>query len=469
MSQIFFVPSSFYATVVVSFSCFLSSIVCELRLFDATITEMAEDKKSTDPTLVGFYEAMERTNVDKITNEILVGLSSDLSDSEDFDIESENENVEDRPWRPSHVVFGKSTIKQGQIESMKGKYFHDVSIVRARGEDTVPLLESDEVVVFRSFMKARLRFPLHKMLVDVLKTFEIYLHQITPEALIRVGVFVWAMRSQGLEPDARCFCNIHELSYQTKATRKEQYHNNFGCYSFVPRSEASYPVPTFRKRWPGSWMQERFYVKNDLSQREDMKGIIKRPIWSRFDIRRPATALGNDVQACHMAFNTVCTYIGTRDLVQEHIAYKIWPLASKWEMPKEAATGSSQGGLVYLKYTFQFKNQFDEPNDDWLDAIEATSDEIHGAYSKAEDEAMTTALGARGKKRLNRVFDVIRFVYPYYCYPARKQGRKRKTATTASTGASRSKKIKVLTRRPRPIETTDVPKLSERVETTPWP
>jgi hypothetical protein len=73
---------------------------------------------------------------------------------------------------------------------MKGKYFHDVSIVRAGGEDTGPLPESDEVVVFRSFMKARLHFPLHKMLVDVLKTFEIYLHQITPEALIKVGVFI---------------------------------------------------------------------------------------------------------------------------------------------------------------------------------------------------------------------------------------------------------------------------------------
>jgi hypothetical protein len=37
-------------------------------------------------------------------------------------------------------------------------------------------------------MKAGLRFPLHKMLVDVLKTFEIYLHQFTPDPLIRVGV-----------------------------------------------------------------------------------------------------------------------------------------------------------------------------------------------------------------------------------------------------------------------------------------
>jgi hypothetical protein len=151
---------------------------------------MAEDKKSADPTLAGFYEAMERTNVEKITNEILARLSGDSSDSESFDIESENENAKDRPWRPSHVVFGKSTIKQGQIEAMKGKYFHDVSIARAGGEDTVPLPESDEVVVFRSFMKAGLRFPLHKILVEVLKTFEIYLHQITPEALIRVGVFI---------------------------------------------------------------------------------------------------------------------------------------------------------------------------------------------------------------------------------------------------------------------------------------
>jgi hypothetical protein len=190
-------------------------------------------------------------------------------------------------------------------------------------------------------------------------------------------------------------------------------------------------------------------------------GIIQRPIWSRFGIRRLAPTLGNDVQACHAAFNTVCTYIGSRDLVQEHIAYRVWPLANGWEMPKEATAGSIQGGLVYLKYTSRYKSQFDEPNDDWLDVIEAISDELLGAYSKAEDDAMTTAFGARGKKRLNRVFDVIGFVYPDYCYPSRKQGKKRKAATLVTSSALKSKKVKVLTRRPRRIETVDVPKLIE--------
>jgi hypothetical protein len=145
----------------------------------------------------------------------------------------------------------------------------------------------------------------------------------------------------------------------------------------------------------------------------------------------------------------------------------VWPLANEWGMPKEAAAGSSQSGQVYLKYTFRFRNQFDEPNDDWLDAIEATSDELLGAYSRAEDEAMTAAFGARDKKRLNRVFDVIGFVYPDYCFPIQKQGRKRKVTASTSTGAPKTKKIKVLTCRPSRIEMVDVTKLIERAETTP--
>jgi hypothetical protein len=30
-------------------------------------------------------------------------------------------------------------------------------------------------------------------------------------------------------------------------------------------------MPTFQKRWPGAWMEEWFYVKNDLKARENIK------------------------------------------------------------------------------------------------------------------------------------------------------------------------------------------------------
>jgi hypothetical protein len=117
--------------------------------------------------------------------------------------------------------------------------------------------------------------------------------------------------------------------------------------------------------------------------------------------------------------------------------------------------------LVYLKYTFRYIDQFDEPNNDWLNCVEGTSDKLLGAYTRAEDDAITLAFGGRGKRRLNRVFDVIGFVYLDYCYPSQKQGKKRKAAASAISATLKGKKIKVLTHRPRYIETARVPKLTE--------
>jgi hypothetical protein len=318
--------------------------------------------------------------------------------------------------------------------------------------------------------------------VEVLKIFEICLHQITPEAIIRMGIFVWAVKSQGLEPNAKSFCSMHELLYETKPWGKEQYHNNFGCYSFGARSGSSCPVPTFRKRWPGDWMKEWFYVKNDLKTREDIKDIIMRPIWQRFGLRKPKVDIDEAAKECQRAFGVVCSFIGTRDLIQEHIAFKVWPLVEKWEMPKETISKPNEGGLVRLKYTFRYRDKFVEPDDDWLKCIEATSDELLGPYSKAEDTALSAAFGGQKKKRLNRVFDVIGFVYPDYRYPT--HGQKRKDTTSVkeiasaapSEPAPKRKKMKVLTHRPRYIEPATVPEFvgetssaTEAKEPTPLP
>jgi hypothetical protein len=213
-----------------------------------------EEKKVADPFNAGLYESMAKTNTKKITKEIMEDLSEDCDDSDDFDVESGDEDSEDRSWRPSHTIFGKSTIKQSHVDAMRGRYFRDMSIVRVGGDSTAPAPEKNEVVIYKSFLKAGLRFPLSRFLVEVLKIFQFFLHQITLEAIIRMGIFVWAVRSQGLEPSAKCFCNMHELLYEMKASSKEQYHNNFGCYGFIARPNASYPVPTFRKRWSGAWM-----------------------------------------------------------------------------------------------------------------------------------------------------------------------------------------------------------------------
>jgi hypothetical protein len=183
--------------------------------------KLFEEKKVVNPYIVGFIESMAKTNTEKITKEILEGLSEDTGDSDSYDVESGGEVSEDQPWRPSHSIFGKSTIKQSHLENMRGGYFWDMSIVRAGGDNNVPTPKENEVVIYRSFFKAGLQFPLSRLLVEVLKTYQIFLHQLAPKAVLRMGVFVWVVRSQGIEPSAKCFCSMHELLYETKAMGKE--------------------------------------------------------------------------------------------------------------------------------------------------------------------------------------------------------------------------------------------------------
>jgi hypothetical protein len=57
---------------------------------------------------------------------------------------------------------------------------------------------------------------------------------------------------------------------------------------------------------------------------------------------------------------------------------------------------------VNLKYSYKFRNQFEEPCDEWLDGI-TKCNEILRNYVKKEYEALMVTIGARGKRRLNRI------------------------------------------------------------------
>ena len=111
-------------------------------------TKLFEEKKVADSYIAGFIESMAKTNTKKITKEILECLSEDTGESDSYDVESVDEDSEDWPWLPSHAVFGKSTIKQSHLENMRGRYFWDMSIVRAGGDNNVPAPEENEVVIY---------------------------------------------------------------------------------------------------------------------------------------------------------------------------------------------------------------------------------------------------------------------------------------------------------------------------------
>jgi hypothetical protein len=67
---------------------------------------MSQDNKAVTETKLslseeknlGFLESIAKTNTEKITMEILEGLSEDTGESDSYDIESGGEDSEDRPW-----------------------------------------------------------------------------------------------------------------------------------------------------------------------------------------------------------------------------------------------------------------------------------------------------------------------------------------------------------------------------------
>jgi hypothetical protein len=155
------------------------------------------------------------------------------------DNESEEDNCILSPTKPSHIEFGKSTVTEDDMVVMrKLSYFEEdeSKLVWFAGEEIVSEPKEDEVVVFKSFFRAGLRFPLNDMIGEVLMNFGIYLHQLTPNAIVRLSVFIWALRSQGMDANVEAFCRVHELHYQTKA-RADGLHKNFGYYNFAYRKD----------------------------------------------------------------------------------------------------------------------------------------------------------------------------------------------------------------------------------------
>jgi hypothetical protein len=248
------------------------------------------------------------------------------------------------------------------------------------------------------------------MIADVLKKFGIYLHQLTPNAIVRLSVYIWTLRSQGVEPFAEGFCRVHELHYQTKA-RGDGLHENFGCYNFAYRKTTKFPVISYRSKWPAGWKSEWFYVKVD----EEKEKLVQSPLELIFGETRPLCNMTPEgpTQIALAKFRVIAEHIGTRDLVQEFLAFKVFPTMKEWAMSKLEGK-KKEGELIRLPYHYKFKKHFKVPCQEWLDTIKVMCNEILENYSRKEDQLMTAAFGTRPKRRLNRVMDALGFEYPDY-------------------------------------------------------
>jgi hypothetical protein len=93
-----------------------------------------------------------------------------------------------------------------------------------------------------------------------------------------------------------------------------------------------FPVISYRTKWPAGWKTEWFYVK----VYEEKEKLVQSPLEIIFGETRPQCNMTpkSPSQIALGEFRVIEEHIGTRDLVQEFLAFRVFPTLKEWDMPK---------------------------------------------------------------------------------------------------------------------------------------
>jgi len=75
--------------------------------------------------------------------------------------------------------------------------------------DTFAKPREDEVVVFKDFFPAGLRFPLDPAVVDIFARYGVFLHHMTPNSFARINLFI--------APTPENFARVMRVHYEPKS------------------------------------------------------------------------------------------------------------------------------------------------------------------------------------------------------------------------------------------------------------
>jgi hypothetical protein len=173
---------------------------------------------------------------------------------------------------PGHTVeFGVSRISLVRVQDMQKLWYFGNGVGRVPGAEEIPKPEG-EIVVFEAFFTAGLRLPAHHFVAEVLQRYEVQIHQLTPNTVVALAKYVWAMTSYGSQPFVEVFAKNYCLHWQKRKVGNKIA--QFGSCTFTPRTgktsaEVVELVPCARNKW-GNWYDYWFYVAG--GEVEDLPG-----------------------------------------------------------------------------------------------------------------------------------------------------------------------------------------------------
>jgi hypothetical protein len=149
------------------------------------------------------------------------------------------------------VEFGVSRMSSVRVHDMQQLGYFGGGVARVPGAEEVPELEC-ELVVFEAFFAAGLRLPAHQFVAEVLRRFEVQVHQLTPNAVVALAKYVWVTTSYGGQPSVEVFAKHYCLHWQKRKIGHKIA--QFGSCTFTPKTgktsmEVVELVPCARNKW----------------------------------------------------------------------------------------------------------------------------------------------------------------------------------------------------------------------------
>jgi hypothetical protein len=159
------------------------------------------------------------------------------------------------------VEFGVSRMSSVRVQDMHQLGYFGRGVARVPGAEEV-LEPEGELVVFEAFFAAGLRLPAHRFVGEVLRRFNVQVHQLTPNAVVALSKYVWATTSYGGQPLVEVFAKYYCLHWQKRMIGNKIA--QFGSCTFTPKTgktsmEVIELVPCARNKW-GNWWEFWFYV-----------------------------------------------------------------------------------------------------------------------------------------------------------------------------------------------------------------
>jgi hypothetical protein len=118
--------------------------------------------------------------------------------------------------QPGHTMeFGTSRISLVRVQEMQELGYFGDGVGRVPGTEEIPEPEG-KLVLFEAFFIAGLRLLAHRFVAEVLRRFEVQVHQLTPNTVVALAKYVWAVASYGGQPSVEVFTKNYCLHWQKR-------------------------------------------------------------------------------------------------------------------------------------------------------------------------------------------------------------------------------------------------------------